>query len=97
MWFRGPQALDDNLGNVYALLGQYEKAAEITRKATEVARQNGRPSYVNVNLTNFALALQRFDEVREVIQQAQALKVQDYLFNAAAYALAFIGADSPAW
>jgi serine/threonine protein kinase/tetratricopeptide (TPR) repeat protein len=86
----------NNLGNVYALLGQYDKAAELTRKATEIAHQNGRPSYVNVNLPNLAMALQRFDEARQVIQQAMALKVDDFLLHAASYGLAFIAADAAA-
>ena len=86
----------NNLGNVYALKGQYEKAIEMARKATEVARQGRLPSYINANLANFALALQRFDEVSQTIREAQALKVDDYLLHAASYALAFIGGDSPA-
>jgi serine/threonine protein kinase/tetratricopeptide (TPR) repeat protein len=85
-----------NLGNVYADMGQYEKAAEMARKGTEVARQNGRPSYVNVNLPAVALALQRFEEARQVIQEAQALKVDDYLLHSGSYVLAFLGADSSA-
>jgi eukaryotic-like serine/threonine-protein kinase len=86
----------NNLGNVYALKGQYEKAIEMARKATEVARQGRLPSYINANLANFALALQRFDEVSQTIREAQALKVDDELLHAASYALAFIGGDSPA-
>jgi eukaryotic-like serine/threonine-protein kinase len=86
----------NNLGNVYALKGQYEKAIEMARKATEVARQGRLPSYINANLANFALALQRFDEVSQTIREAQALKVDDYLLHAASYALAFIGGHSPA-
>ena len=86
----------NNLGNVYALLGQYDKAAELTRRATEIAHQNGRPSYVNVNLPNFAMGLERFDEARQVIQQAWALKVDDFLLRAASYGLGFIADDSAA-
>src|ERR1035437_4057086 len=51
-----------NLGLVYAAQGQYEKAAEITRQAVRLAPdQLG--SYVN--LANYTLALQRFDETRQ--------------------------------
>src|SRR6202162_4156711 len=85
-----------NLGNVYALKGQYEKAIQMARKATKVARQGRLPSYINANLANLALALQRFDEGSQTIREAQALKVDDYLLHAASYALAFIGGGSPA-
>jgi hypothetical protein len=40
--------------------------------------------------------LQRFDESRQIIQQAQARKVDDYLLHSALYALAFLASDSPA-
>jgi eukaryotic-like serine/threonine-protein kinase len=86
----------NNLGNIYALLGQYDKAAELSRQATEVARQGTRGPYVNVNLPNYAMALQRFDEARQVIKEAQTLKVDDYILHLASYGLAFIAADTPA-
>ena len=86
----------NNLGNICALQGQYEKAAELARKATEVAHQNGRPSYVNVNLPNFAMALQRFDEARQVIQRAWAVKIDDFLLHAAAYGMGFVEGNAKA-
>jgi eukaryotic-like serine/threonine-protein kinase len=51
-------------------------------------------SYVNlaVNL----LALQRFDEAQRTIQQARARKLDVFLFHNFLYAVAFLGADSPA-
>ena len=48
------------------------------------------------NLANSALALQRFDETRQIIHEAQARKVDDFMFHNALYALAFLGADSAA-
>jgi tetratricopeptide (TPR) repeat protein len=48
------------------------------------------------NLGNYMLALQRFDEMRQTVQQAQARELDDYIFHNALYALAFLGADSPA-
>ena len=48
------------------------------------------------NLANYALALQRFDEARQIIHEAQARKLDDFLFHNALYALAFLGADSAA-
>ena len=48
------------------------------------------------NLANYALALQRFDEARQIIHEAQARKLDDFVFHNALYALAFLGADSAA-
>ena len=51
-----------DLGLVFALQGQYEKAAEITRQVVRLL-----PDWVNgyANLANYAIALQRFDETRQ--------------------------------
>jgi eukaryotic-like serine/threonine-protein kinase len=82
-----------NLGTVYGERGQYEKAAEITRQAVRLA-----PDEVGSydNLANYALALQRFDETRQIIHEAQARKWDDLVLHTALYALAFLGADSGA-
>jgi serine/threonine protein kinase/tetratricopeptide (TPR) repeat protein len=82
-----------NLGQVFASLGQYEKAAETTRQAVGLA-----PDHVGnyVGLAGYALALQRFDETRQIILAAQARKLDDYQLHSLLYALAFLGADSAA-
>src|SRR5580692_5477915 len=82
-----------NLGLVYGAQGQYEKAAEVTRQALRLAP--GR-SYLYGNRANYALALQRFDEARQSIHDAQARKLDDLVLHNALYALAFLGADSAA-
>jgi DNA-binding winged helix-turn-helix (wHTH) protein/tetratricopeptide (TPR) repeat protein len=82
-----------NLGLVNGAQGQYEKAAEVTRQALRLAP--GR-SYLYGNLANYALALQRFDEARQSIHDAQARKLDDLVLHNALYALAFLGADSAA-
>jgi tetratricopeptide (TPR) repeat protein/predicted Ser/Thr protein kinase len=82
-----------NLGTIYGLQGQYEKAAEVTRQAARLAPDN---LTVYSNLTNFALALQRFDEAWQSIHELQARKGDDYILHNAIYALAFFGADSAA-
>ena len=51
---------------------------------------------VYANLANYALALQRFDETRQIIHEAQARKLDDYILHATLYALAFLGEDSAA-
>jgi DNA-binding winged helix-turn-helix (wHTH) protein/tetratricopeptide (TPR) repeat protein len=79
-----------NLGLVYAALGQYEKATEITR---QVARHAPEAVSEYENLANYALALQRYDETRQVIHEAQVRKVDDFILHNASYALAFAAAD----
>ena len=85
--------LQENLGVVYASQGQYEKAVEITRPALNIE-----PNKVGLydNLANYGLALQRFDEARQVIHQARARNLDDYLLHNALYGLAFVGGDSAA-
>ena len=80
-----------DLGNVYGEQGQYEKAVEVTRQAVRLA-----PDRVNLygNLANDALALQRFDESRQFIHEAQTRKLDDFVVHNALYALAFLEADS---
>src|SRR5215472_7637544 len=80
------------LGIVYALQGQYEKASEITNRALRLAPSFG--SYGNLAI--YALALQRFDEGRRIIHDAQAGKIDGFEFRSALYALAFLAADSAA-
>ncbi|MGA2648737.1 MAG: tetratricopeptide repeat protein, partial [Candidatus Sulfotelmatobacter sp.] len=82
-----------DLGNVFARQGQYEKAAESTRQAQLLA-PDALPIYGG--LANEALALQRFDESRQFIHEAQARKMDNFAFHNALYALAFLGADSAA-
>ncbi len=83
----------DNLGTAYNQQGQYEQAAEITRQGQRLA-----PDSVTWygHLANFALALQRFDELRQIGQEAQARKLDDYVLHLNLYALAFLGSDSTA-
>jgi serine/threonine protein kinase/tetratricopeptide (TPR) repeat protein len=82
-----------NLGSVYAEQGQYEKAAETTRQSLRL-----RPDWVASYeaIANYTLALQRFDEARQSIHEAQARELDDYIVHGALYALAFLGSDSAA-
>jgi eukaryotic-like serine/threonine-protein kinase len=83
----------NSLGIVYSQQGEYEKSAEVTRQSVRLA-----PDRVAAygNLANFALALQRFDEARQMIHEAQTRKMDNYLLHTVLYALAFLGADSVA-
>ena len=87
-----PRELDayDDLGIVFALQGQYEKAVEITRQALRLAHDK---VGLYGNMGNDALALQRFDETRQIIHEAQARKLDDAGLHAVLYTLAFLGSD----
>jgi len=83
----------NSLGIVYGDQGQYEKATEITKQGMRLAPEQ---IVFYPNLANYTLALQRFDETRQIIHEAQARKMDDFTLHNALYALAFIGSDSPA-
>jgi eukaryotic-like serine/threonine-protein kinase len=80
-----------DLGNAYAELAQYEKAAESYRECLRLDPLSG-SSYGN--LSNALLALQRFDESQQIIQMAQARKLDRFTLRNALYALAFLRGDS---
>ncbi len=80
-----------NLGNVYNEQGQYEKAAEEYRESLRLEPGSGVPYE---NLANNLLALRRFDEARQTIQQAQGRKLDNFVFRNALYAVAFLRGDS---
>src|SRR5208337_3418839 len=82
-----------DLGNVFTGQEQFEKAREAFSQSLSLDPDNGIPYD---GLGNSLLALQRFDEARQIIEQAQARKLDDYILHNALYALAFLGADSPA-
>jgi len=81
----------NNLGIVFAEQGRYEKAAEVTLQGIRIE-----PSQVTLseNLSGYLLALQRFDETRQIVREQQARKPDNYIFPAALYALAFFSSDS---
>ncbi len=80
-----------HLGVVFSQQGQYQKAREVTGQALRLA-----PDQVGwyENMADYSLALQRFDEARQLIQEAQARKMDDALLRNTLYALAFLGSDS---
>jgi DNA-binding winged helix-turn-helix (wHTH) protein/tetratricopeptide (TPR) repeat protein len=82
-----------NLGIVFAKQGQYEKATEITRQGMRIAPD--RVGWYD-NLALYTLALQHFDEARQVLHEAQARKLDDSGIHDALYGLAFLGSDSAA-
>ena len=76
---------------VYAEQGQYEKAVEVHRQSLLLAPDSVAPYEF---LIGYLLALQRFDEARQIIQQAQTRKLDDYAFHDSLYALDFLASDS---
>ena len=80
-----------SLGIVLAAKGEYEKSEEVTRQALRLAPDRA-GNYGN--LANRTLALQRLNETRQIIQEAQARKLDDLVMRNDLYALAFIGMDS---
>jgi tetratricopeptide (TPR) repeat protein len=82
-----------NLGIVYDEQGQYEKATESFRQSLRLAPDGAIPY---ADLGNSLLSLQRFDEARQIIREAQARKLDNFAFHDTLYALAFVGSDSAA-
>ena len=79
-----------NLGVEYACQGQYEKAAEVTKQSLRAD-----PDIITNygNLANYTLSLQRLDETRQIIHQAQARNADGLVLREVLYALAFLGSD----
>ena len=81
------------LGLVLSVQGQYEKAVELTKKNMRLVPDDPAPYS---NLAGYYLALQHFDEARNIIHEAQARKLDEFPIHNDLYALAFLASDSPA-
>jgi eukaryotic-like serine/threonine-protein kinase len=82
-----------NLAGAYTGLGQYEGAAESYRQSHRLDPDN---ISQYEGLGNSLLSLQRFEDARQIMQEAQARKLDDGILHNALYALAFLGVDSAA-
>ncbi len=82
-----------NLSEVCTPQGLYEKALELTRQTQQMV-----PDRVALyeNFGNILLALQRPDDARKSIQEAEGRKLDDYLLHSQLYALGFIANDAAA-
>jgi DNA-binding winged helix-turn-helix (wHTH) protein/tetratricopeptide (TPR) repeat protein len=87
---RGPLAYN-TLATIYEQLGQYGKSAE---RAHTLLRLDPDNIFAYTNLVLDEMALQHFSDARQVIQQARARNLDDYLIHLDLYALAFLQADS---
>ena len=81
------------LGDVYSAQGKYDDALEVMRQSQHLSPERVGPYE---NLANFLLALQRLDEAREMIHEAQQRKLDDFILHDTLYGLAFLAVDSSA-
>jgi serine/threonine protein kinase/Flp pilus assembly protein TadD len=79
------------LCRVYGEQGQYEKALELSKHAP---RSPDGMIYLYENVANYDLALQRFDEARQILRDAQSRKLDDSGARTLLYELAFLASDS---
>jgi len=87
------QGVHLGLGEVYLVQGQYEKASEAYRESLRLGPDIEAP-YVDLAMN--LLALQRFDEAQQIVQQAETRKLDNELVHEALYAVAFLRSDSQA-
>lgn len=76
-----------NLGEIYYRLGQHEKAVEAQKE-----RQRLRADAYGPIMPS--LALQRFDEVRRILREAESRKADTRTFHFVRYGLAFVTSNS---
>jgi len=95
LWARSyPQDLapPNNLGAIYTYLGQYEKAVAETQEALRL-EPNAAGGYGN--LAGTYLALNRLDDAKKAIEQAQERKLDNETLHGVIYQLAFLKGDAP--
>jgi len=81
----------NELANVLTGQGQYEKAADAYHQSLRLDPNSTAPYG---NLGNTAMAMQHFDEARQMIREAHARKLDDFILHTQSYALAFLTSDS---
>jgi len=79
------------LATVYSSQGQLEKAEGKYREAANLRPDSGNPRW---GLANELLALQRFNDALQVINQAHAQKLDNFGLRVDLYALAFLRNDA---
>jgi tetratricopeptide (TPR) repeat protein len=83
----------DNLALRYAAIGQYEKSLAVCREAR---RLDPRDLYAYQNAAGAFLGLNRFDEAKAVIDEAQAQKLDSFVFRLMLYQITFLQSDKAA-
>ena len=84
---RGP----GNLGNLYSITGQFEKAVAATREAQQL---NPNTTIWAGNLAEALLGLNRFAEAQDVCQRALDQKLDSSSIRERLYAVAFVSGDA---
>ncbi len=82
-----------DLGTVYSFQGQHEKARRAFIESLQLAPDHAGASS---DLANTLLALERFDEARQILHQAEERKGDIFIHHNALYILGFFAADVPA-
>ena len=82
-----------SLGNAYAALGLYEKSLGPDYENLRINPDSVSPYEA---IANNLIALQRFDETRQILGQARTRNVDDFLAHSVLYSLAFLASDSAA-
>ncbi len=82
----------DNLGTVYARLGEYNKAIDVSRQAMSLAPQEVAPYE---HLGYYYTAIQHPDDGHQIIREAQAKKMDSPAFHKVLYAQAFLATMAP--
>ena len=82
-----------DLAIVQGQQGQYAAAIDAARQAVQLAPDDAASYGV---LSYDLIAVQRFEEARQIIQQAAARKLDDFVARQVLYALAFLKDDGPA-
>jgi len=80
-----------SLAILYSMQGQYENAIDTNRKFLELSPDN---VVAYENLAEMLMAVQRFDEARRILAEAQTRKLDDLDVHIYRYALAFLANDS---
>jgi serine/threonine protein kinase/tetratricopeptide (TPR) repeat protein len=83
----------NELGNVLTGLGEYEKAADAYQQSMRLDPNSTAPYS---NLGNTSMATGQFSETRQMIRDAHAKSLDDYILHAQAYTLAFLSSDASA-
>ena len=82
---------NNNLGNQYAVSGQYEKAIEAYREAITLEPTAAIPYS---NLAGAFISINRLAEAKEILNQALALKLDATLLHYRLYVIAFLNGDA---
>jgi tetratricopeptide (TPR) repeat protein len=81
------------LGSIYSALGQHEKAVEAFSQGLRLTPDSAIPyGYLAISL----LAMQRFDDVKRIFQQAQSRKLDHFWLRHALYEIGFVEGDPSA-